>query len=132
MPVILAILRSIDRKVIVQASPGIKQEISKITKAKRGAGVVEVLEYLCNKYEALSSTLSTVKKIKKERKKKRKWGHHFLKNIQLSKPVLPINTNTNSYLANKIQIKYISKLLYLSFKNEGELDVVNITDINKN
>jgi hypothetical protein len=55
VPVILATWGSTNRRIIVQGCLGIKQNpISKITKAKRAGGVVQVVECLPSKYEALS------------------------------------------------------------------------------
>jgi hypothetical protein len=52
--------RSINRKIMIQAAPGIKQD--PITEAKRAAGAGHVVEHLPSKFKALSSNPSTAKK----------------------------------------------------------------------
>jgi hypothetical protein len=61
MPVISAV--SVNRRIMVQAGPGIKmRSIQKITKAKKAGGMAQVVECLPSKYTALSSNSSTRKK----------------------------------------------------------------------
>jgi hypothetical protein len=53
-------VRSVSRRITVQAIPGITQNpIRKITKAKRAG--VQVVVYLPSKYQVLSSNSSTIK-----------------------------------------------------------------------
>jgi hypothetical protein len=48
---------------VVQACPGIKQDpISKITKVKRAGGTANMVKYLPNKHETLSSSPRTANK----------------------------------------------------------------------
>jgi hypothetical protein len=52
-----------NRKIVVQARQGIKQDsISKTAKAKRVGSMAQVMGHLFSDYEALSSTPSTTKK----------------------------------------------------------------------
>jgi hypothetical protein len=62
---------NINRRVVVQASPGMKQDpISKITNPKGAGGVTHMVEHLPSKYEALSSILALLKRKKKSFRKK--------------------------------------------------------------
>jgi hypothetical protein len=62
-PVILAIWANTSWKIEVQADASIKQEsVSKITRAKRAAGVAIVVEHLPSKHEALNSNPNIAKK----------------------------------------------------------------------
>jgi hypothetical protein len=55
-----------NRRIVVQTSPGIKQDpISKLNNAKRAGRVSQGVEYLLNKYEAPGSTPSTASHRKK-------------------------------------------------------------------
>jgi hypothetical protein len=59
-------VRRINSKIVVQVSPGIKQEpITKIIKAKRDEDIAQVAECPPNKQEALNSTPSTAKNTNK-------------------------------------------------------------------
>jgi hypothetical protein len=47
-----------NRRIVVQAGPGIKQDpISKITNTKKAGNMVQKVEYLPNKHQALSSPI---------------------------------------------------------------------------
>jgi hypothetical protein len=51
-------------KIMVQASPGIKQDpISKITTGKRAGSVIQVVEHLPSKHESLGSIPVSPKKL---------------------------------------------------------------------
>jgi hypothetical protein len=59
MPVIPATWKSTNRRLMVQGVLGIKPDsVSKITNTERAGRVVQVLEHLPSKHEALSSTTS--------------------------------------------------------------------------
>jgi hypothetical protein len=61
VPVIPAMLGSTDKRITVQASPGINQDpISKITNVEEA----QVVEYLPRQHEALNSTPTTTKNLK--------------------------------------------------------------------
>jgi hypothetical protein len=64
MPVILATIGSINRRMMAQASLGKKQDpISKKTsQTKRAGDMAQVVDLLPSKWEALSSNPSTLKK----------------------------------------------------------------------
>jgi hypothetical protein len=63
VPVISALQGNPNKRVIVQASLGIKGDpISKITNTRRAGFVAQVVEPLPSKHETLSSTSSTKKK----------------------------------------------------------------------
>jgi hypothetical protein len=64
-PIFTAIQGSINRKVVVQASSGIKQDpVSKIPNTKRPGGVTQAVQCLSSKCKSLSSALSIDKNIK--------------------------------------------------------------------
>jgi hypothetical protein len=66
-PVIPAVLGGKNRRILVQASSGIKQHlIFKITSAERAGGVAQVVKCLSSKCKALSSTHILEKKKSKE------------------------------------------------------------------
>jgi hypothetical protein len=59
--VILDIWESTNRKTVVQAGPGMKQDpISKITNTERTGGVAKVVECLPSIFEVLSSNPNTI------------------------------------------------------------------------
>jgi hypothetical protein len=73
MPIILATQEAEIRRIEVQSQPGQIEFLSrKYPTQKRAGGVVQVLECLPSKCEALSSNPSTKKKKKRKRKKERK------------------------------------------------------------
>jgi hypothetical protein len=72
MPVIPALQRIINRIIWIKASLGIKPDpISKITNRKRAGRVVQVVECLPSKHQALSSTPVPPKKEKKKKHNER-------------------------------------------------------------
>jgi hypothetical protein len=68
--------RSTNRRITVQACPGIKRDpISKITNAERAGGVSQMVEHPPSKCKALTSKLYLGLEKRKKKKKKTDYRH---------------------------------------------------------